>query len=111
MRKPLLQLLFFLLLALQLTSCITTHELNYLQPLKDSKPAYKDTDSYKDYRLKEGDRLYIQVYSTDDKTNALFNGSGNNGIQMLAGTGSNEITDFYTYLIKDDGNIKFPIIG
>lgn len=111
MRKPLIQLLFFIALALQLTSCITTHQLNYMQSLNNSKPAYKDSISYQDYKLKEGDRLYIQVYSTDDKTNILFNGSGNTGMQMMSGTGSNETLDLYTYLVKADGNIKFPIIG
>lgn len=109
MRKPLIQLMFFVMLVLQLTSCITTHQLNYLQSPKNHVPAYKDTISYRDYRLKEGDRLYIQVYSTDDKTNALFNGSGNTGSQMMSG--SNENLDLYTYLVKSDGNIKFPLIG
>jgi polysaccharide biosynthesis/export protein len=109
MRKPLIQLLFFMLLALQLTSCITTHQLNYLQSPKNHVTAYKDTVSYQDYRLKEGDRLYIQVYSTDDKTNALFNGSGNTGMQMMSG--STENLDLYTYLVKSDGNIKFPLVG
>ncbi len=109
MRKPLIQLLFFVMLALQLTSCITTHQLNYLQSPKNHVPAYKDTISYQDYRLKEGDRLYIQVYSTDDKTNTLFNGSGNTGMQMMSG--STENLDLYTYLVKSDGNIKFPLIG
>lgn len=110
MRKPLIQLLFVMALALQLTSCITTHQLNYLQPPKNSIPAYKDTISYQDYRLKEGDRLYIQVYSTDDKTNALFNGSGNSGMQ-LSNSGSSENMDLYTYLIKPDGTIRFPLVG
>jgi polysaccharide biosynthesis/export protein len=109
MRKPLIQLLFFVMFALQLTSCITTHQLNYLQPPKNHVTAYKDTISYQDYRLKEGDRLYVQVYSTDDKTNALFNGSGNAGMQMMSG--STENLDLYTYLVKSDGNIKFPLVG
>jgi Periplasmic protein involved in polysaccharide export len=110
MRKPLIQLMFFALLAIQITSCITTHQLNYLQSSKNNHKAYKDTVSYQDYKLKEGDRLYIQVYSTDDKTNTLFNGSGNTGMQMMSGSSSENI-DLYTYLVKPDGNIKFPLVG
>jgi len=111
MRKTFIQLLFFIILALQLTSCITTHQINYLQPPKNFIPAYKDTFSYHDYRLKEGDRLSVEVYSMDDKTNALFNGSGNSGSQMASGAGSNDNLDLYTYLVLPNGCIEFPIIG
>jgi len=111
MRKPFTQLVLFIMLALQLTSCITTHQINYLQPPKNLIPAYKDTFSYHDYRLKEGDRLSVQVYSLDDKTNILFNGQGNSGSQMASGSGSNDNLDLYTYLVQTDGNIQFPIIG
>ena len=111
MRKQLIQLMLLTVLTLQLTSCITTHQINYLQPSKNFIPAYKDTFSYQDYRLKEGDRLFIQVYSMDEKTNALFNGSGNSGSQMTSGSGSNENLDLYTYLVLPNGKIELPIIG
>lgn len=111
MRKLLNQLWFIIVLTLQLTSCITTHQINYLQSPKNFIPAYKDTFSYHDYRLKEGDRLFVQVYSTDDKTNILFNGSGSSSSQMMAGSGSNENLDLYTYSIQTNGCIQFPIIG
>lgn len=111
MRKTFIQLLFIIILTVELTSCITTHQINYLQQPKNFIPAYKDTFSYRDYRLKEGDRLFVQVYSMDDKTNALFNGSGNSGSQMAAGTGSNDNIDLYTYAVQTNGSIDFPIIG
>jgi len=111
MIKPLIQLLFAILLAFELTSCITTHQTNYLQASKNLNHKYKDSISYEDYRLKEGDRLFIQVYSTDSKSNALFNGSGITGMQMSTSSGSNETTDLYTYAIQANGNIHFPIIG
>jgi len=111
MQKPFTQLMFFIALALQLTSCITTTQINYLQPSKNFIPAYKDTFSYHDYRLKEGDRLFVQVYSMDEKTNLLFNGSGNSGSQMMSGSGSTENLDLYSYMVLPNGNIQFPIIG
>lgn len=111
MPKPLIQLLFAILLAFELTSCITTRQTNYLQESKNLKNNYQDSISYEDYNLKEGDKLFIQVYSTDSKTNALFNGSGNSGMQMLSGSGSSETVDLYTYSILANGNIEFPIIG
>ena len=111
MQKPFIQLMFFIVLTLQLTSCITTHQINYLQPAKNFIPVYKDTFSYRDYRLKEGDRLSVQVYSMDEKTNALFNEGGNSGSQMSSGSGSNDNLDLYTYVVQSNGCIQFPIIG
>jgi polysaccharide biosynthesis/export protein len=111
MRKSFITLLNFLTLIILLSSCVTTHNTNYLQPHKNFIPAYKDTFTYKEYQLKEGDRLYIQVFSTDDKTSALFNGGAlNSGFQSNSG-GGNENTDLYTYLVQANGNIDFPIIG
>jgi len=111
MRKPLIQYMFFMMLAFVLTSCITSHKVNYLQKPKNIIPAYKDSISYQDYRLKEGDRLFVQVYSTDDKTNVLFNGSGNTSAFMMSGSASGENLDLYTYTVLPDGNIQFPLIG
>jgi polysaccharide export outer membrane protein len=114
MPKSLILPLAVVMLTLQFSSCVTTHHTNYLQPAKNFIPAYKDTFSYKEYRLKEGDRLYIQVYSLDDKTNALLNVGGNSGSQMMGGSsagGSTDMQDLYTYTVQPNGAIDFPIIG
>ncbi|MEI8086107.1 MAG: polysaccharide biosynthesis/export family protein [Paludibacter sp.] len=113
MHRSIMKLLFILTLAFQLTSCITTRQINYLQPPKNFIPAYKDTVAYNDYRLRVGDKLYIQVYSTDDKTNALFNGSRSSSMQMMSGSssGSGEMMDLYTNLIHPNGSIKLPLVG
>lgn len=115
MRNLFLRLLFIVALTLQFSSCITTHNTNYLQPAKNFIPAYKDTFKYNDYRLKEGDRLYVQVYSTDEKTSALLNGGSRNGSQMMgmsSGTGGGgDNMDLYTYLVQSNGSIDFPVIG
>ena len=93
-------------------SCITTHQTNYLQKPKDFVAAYKDTFQYKAYILKENDRLSVMVYSTDDKTNTLFNGnSGVGGSSQMLASGGGEGSDLYTYIIQANGKIDFPIIG
>jgi len=74
-------------------------------------PSYKDTTSYEDYLLKPGDRLYVKIYSTDDKTNTLFNGSQMSSQMALAGGGNSPMMDLYTYLVLNDGNVIFPMIG
>lgn len=113
MRSPFIKILFVLMLALQFTSCVTTHQTNYMQPAKNFIPAYKDSISYQDYRLRKGDKLFIQVYSTDDKTNALFNGSGSQGMQMqmMSGSVSSDNLDLYTYMVQPNGCVQLPIIG
>lgn len=101
--------ILYLSLMLGFSSCITSKKINYMQTPGFNIPAYTDSLSYQDYRLRIGDRLYVRVYSTDDKTNALFNGSMQNNQQMM-GNMSGGISDLYTYLIEEDGSISFPMI-
>jgi polysaccharide export outer membrane protein len=110
MSKSFILPLYIATLTLLLSSCVTTRHTNYLQKPKDLIPAYKDTFSYNDYRLKESDRLYIQVFSTDDKTNTLFNNSSV-GTQMATVGASSDNQDLYTYVIQTNGSIDFPIVG
>lgn len=93
------------------SSCVTTHQTNYLQKPKNFIPAYNDSVAYQDYKLKDGDRLYILVYSTDEKTNMLFNGSNNSSSQLISGTQNSENLDLYTYIVQHDGSIHFPVVG
>ncbi|MFZ4581746.1 MAG: polysaccharide biosynthesis/export family protein [Paludibacter sp.] len=74
-------------------------------------PAYKDSIKFTDYKLRVGDRIYVRIYSTDDKTNALFNAGGGSGMeQAMMGSGGAS-SDLYTYVVEDDGSIVFPMIG
>jgi polysaccharide export outer membrane protein len=111
MRKQFIYILFILITGLQLTSCITTRQTNYLQPAKNFIPAYKDTFNYEEYKLKTDDRLFIQVYSMDDKTNGLFNGTNNSNMQVFSSSVGGSNLDLYTYIIMGDGTIHFPIVG
>lgn len=43
-------------------------------------PAFDDNIGFEDYRLRTGDRIFVKVYSTDNNTNVLFNGSSNSMI-------------------------------
>ncbi|MBQ9706087.1 MAG: polysaccharide biosynthesis/export family protein [Paludibacteraceae bacterium] len=103
----------FLLVALVclLGSCVTTRKVNYLQEPGRIIPAYKDTVTYADYRLQKGDRLYVQVYSLDEKITSLFNAGMTNMRQYARGNGNAYASDLYTYLVEDDGAIRFPTLG
>ncbi len=104
--------IIYLCLALGLlSSCVTSRRVNYLQEPDKTIPAYDDTITYKDYTLQIGDRLYILVYSIDEKITALFNGGTNSNMMSQIRTGNSSNTDLYTYLVDPDGNITFPTIG
>ena len=101
----------FVVLTFLLSSCITTRQTNYLQEAKNFIPAYNDSVNYQDYVLKNDDRLFIQVYSLDDKTNSLFNTNSNSNSQILSSTSNSSNLDLYTYIIYTNGCIKFPLVG
>ena len=59
--------MIFLLAAVAMSSCVTARKVNYMQEPDKYIPSYADTLSYEDYVLRIGDRLYVYVYSTDEK--------------------------------------------
>ena len=107
--------LLLLLLPLVLFSCVTSKRVNLMQePGKNGIPQYADTLSYEDYELRIGDRLYIYVYSVDERIDKMFNASGGGASsaqmrQSMGGAGGSY--DLYTYLVQDDGTIDFPMVG
>ena len=106
--------LLLLLLPLMLFSCVTSKRVNLMQePAKNGIPQYADTLSYVDYELRIGDRLYIYVYSVDERIDRMFNASGGgaSGQMIRQGMGGGGSYDLYTYLVQEDGMIDFPMIG
>jgi len=107
--------IYLALLALALSSCLTSKKVNLLQEPSKDIPAYADTLSFEDYRIRTSDRLYIQVYSVDEKLTKLFNqggGGSNMRQQMMTGQGDLYGTnELYSYLVDDNGNILYPMIG
>lgn len=98
---------------LLLSSCITSRKVNYMQPPDKQIPTYTDTLSFEDYQLRTGDRLYIQIYSLDDKITALYNSGMNNQNmrQQIRHSSIGGSQELYTYTIDTEGNIDFPTIG
>ncbi len=74
-------------------------------------PAYEDTLTYQDYQLQVGDRLYVHVYSIDEKISMLFNGGMTNVRHYVRSGYNSSNTDLYTYLIDNKGDIQFPTLG
>ena len=87
-----------------LSSCVTSRQINYLQPPGRGIPAFADTVAFEEYRLRVGDRLFIQVLSLDEEMNRLFNIGG-------AGQTSGSLSELFTYRIEDNGAIYLPKVG
>ena len=69
--------IFILLFPVLLVSCVTSKKVNLLQePGQHGIPAYADTITYEDYQVRVGDRLYVYVYSIDERVSKMFNPSG-----------------------------------
>lgn len=108
------QKIFVLILPILMASCVTSKRVNLMQePGKNGIPHYTDTLSYEDYELRTGDRLYIYVYSVDERIAKMFNvsGSGVSRQQIRQGASGMGGYDLYTYLVQDDGTIDFPMVG
>ena len=107
--------IFFLAVAgFLLSSCVTARKVNYMQEPDRYIPSYTDTLSFEDYELRIGDRLYVYVYSLDEKVQAMYNAGGSNASQMRQQMNYSHLGgsyDLYTYLVDEEGNIDFPTIG
>ncbi|MCR5532394.1 MAG: polysaccharide biosynthesis/export family protein [Paludibacteraceae bacterium] len=104
--------IFFLaIVAWALSSCVTARKVNYMQEPDRYIPHYADTLSYEDYQLRIGDRLYVYVYSLDEKVMEMYNAGGQSSNMRYQSGNIGGSYDLYTYLIDDDGNIDFPTIG
>ena len=99
------------LMCLCFASCITSQRVNYMQQPGGPIPSYSDTLAYTDYILQKGDRLYIRVYTIDEKTNTMLNGGMSGQYMNQIGSQQNSGSDLYTYLVDDQGEIHFPLIG
>jgi len=108
-------ILFLAVVSLALASCVTARKVNYMQEPDRKIPSYTDTLSFEDYELRIGDRLYVYVYSLDERVQQMYNAGGASNSsqmrqQMMQG-GTYGSYDLYTYLIDEEGFIDFPTIG
>ena len=106
--------IFILLFPILLVSCVTSKKVNLLQePGQHGIPAYADTITYEDYQVRVGDRLYVYVYSIDERVSKMFNpsGTGINSSQIRQSSSVGGSYDLYTYLVLEDGTIDYPMVG
>jgi len=107
-------LLLLAAISLLLISCGTSgKEIVYMQNINDVPPAAlaEATTRAGDFTIKPGDLLQINVASTNSDAVKPFN-----KIQYVPTYGTNNFISMgdnatVFYLVEDDGNIEFPVLG
>ena len=99
---------FYLFTLLLLTSCISTKKVTYFENKDDINTALSKT--LYDAKIMPKDILQIQVFTMTPEAAAPFN------LMKLTGgsvstTSSNGQGNIYDYLVNNEGNIEYPVLG
>ena len=96
--------LYFLLIVFFTLSCSSKKNILYLQDIESISSSVYD---YKDAKLKIDDILKIQVYTANPELSLIFN-KIDSDLTISSNVESMKING---YLIDNDGNISFPVLG
>lgn len=100
-------LLFFL--ALSITSCVSKKKIVYFQGSQN----FNNTSNNYEPLIQNDDMLYINVSSFEPEASAPFNLESLGVDDKKDGntTANNFLVQKQTYLVDNNGNIEFPVIG
>jgi len=97
-------------LSIQLVSCADTKQISYLQGTLDS--AKLSQVIIPDLKIQKGDILEITVYSSDaNAATAPFNHIASASTSVSGSASTANATAGSIYLVDNQGNIQFPVIG
>lgn len=99
------KLLTIAAIGLILASCSTPQNIAYFQDRKPGTSAPAVISNSTPFKVRPGDRVSIYVKSRNDKLSEQFNMYSNNSSSQMMGTNQ------YGYLVDDNGNIDFPVLG
>ena len=99
-------LLFYFFLAALISSCANTKKVAYFNDVKDS--ALIDSKAGLEPVIQKKDLLSISVSSLSMEATVLFNSPN---VPLTPNAASNNMPQTYGYLVSEEGNIKFPVLG
>ncbi len=99
MRSNIKYLILFILTLFGFSSCITNKDTTYLQDVKYAYPKYQP----KEYLIKPGDEIAIQIFSTNPDVTRIFSRNINTINPVLR--------NFSTYIVYSDGTVDLPFIS
>ncbi len=82
-------------------SCVPVEKLSYLNDINELQEPIVNPKEHK--LIMPFDKLYIKVYSIDEKTNLLFNSNES--------TGGSSSPGMIGYIVDESGNINYPFVG
>lgn len=95
-----------------LSSCRTNKDSTYFNNTTDNQLLPTSLSNIQDYKIKEGDNLYVDIKSMSEEINSLFSntkGTSSVGVSQNYGTSTAQYLSGYT--VKIDGSIKLPLLG
>jgi polysaccharide biosynthesis/export protein len=98
-----------LFLPVFLLSCVTQHEVEYLQDSRKEKLSFREA-AVDDYRLKPNDELFIQISSLDDPAANVFSSAGGQQTYYM-GTFQPYGASLVSHTVDKDGFLVLPVIG
>lgn len=106
--KKFFTLLHFVIFTLFLSSCVSTKKINYFDNKDEINTALSKT--LYDARIMPKDILQIQVFTMTPEAALPFNLMKLTGgsISTTSSTGQGTV---YDYLVDNDGNIEYPVLG
>lgn len=107
--KKIFTLLHFIIFTLLLTSCISTKKLTYFDNKDEINTALSKT--LYDAKIMPKDILQIQVFTMTPEAAEPFNLAKSRGGITTTTTSSTGQGTVYDYLVDNDGNIEYPVIG
>lgn len=102
--------LFWLsLIILMFSSCVPQKKMLYMRVKSDADTL---TDFVNDrevnYKVQNGDNLYIKIVSMDETTNTILNPMGSGGGGGSSSGGGNYLN---SYTVSEEGYLEFPLVG
>ena len=107
--KKIFTLLHFIIFTLLLTSCISTKKINYFDNKDEINTALSKT--LYDAKIMPKDILQIQVFTMTPEAADPFNLAKPRGGVTTTTSSSNGQGTVYDYLVDNDGNIEYPVLG
>lgn len=111
-----LKYLIVCLLAIIASSCVSNEKIIYLQNLEGKEPIPEDSlinYAFAEYRLQYNDIVDVQIQTSDEGMNALFNiqPKGNTNISQGVTATGGDIYYMTGFSLDREGFIELPLVG
>ena len=98
-----------LIAAIASSSCVPQKKMLYMRVKEDADTLKEFKNNRKvDYKIENGDNLFIKVVSMDETTSNLLNPMGSGSGGGSSGGGGNYLN---SYTVTEEGYLDFPLVG